>query len=130
MAVNYNISCDQGVDSTFQIQIANTANGVQDISNCTLIGFFKPDYDSSHMYAFNFTTDPTNGMIYVTVSGNVTSNINYGKYVYSIGISDNISQIALLNGNLTINPSAEMVMNTYPIATTNSFIIDANSGYN
>lgn len=107
MASAHNLYIDQGADFNAQIQIFDDNNSPWDLSGYTGEAKIKKSYYSTASVNFtvSFPVDRTTGNIILELSSTQTSQMEQGRYLYDVVITDSASKkTRVLEGIVTINP--------------------------
>lgn len=107
MASAHNLYIDQGADFNAQIQIFDDNNSPWDLTGYTGEAKIKKSYYSTTSVEFvvSFASDRTSGNIILELSSEVTSQMEQGRYLYDVVITNSSSKkTRVLEGIVTINP--------------------------
>lgn len=106
MAIVLNVSFDQGANSQFNINVAN--NGVSvDLTGYSANAHFKKHANAyANTVQVMTTTGYANGLLNISMTASETSNVNWGRYYYTVEITQNSSNTTtrIQEGILTIRP--------------------------
>ncbi len=105
MADKVNLTVDQG--ATFSVDfIVSTANGTSaDLTGYTGAGQIRKTYTSNSSTAFSINVY-ANGTVRAGLTANQTGNLNEGRYVYDVELTNtsDSSVVRLVEGIVTISP--------------------------
>jgi hypothetical protein len=107
MASAHNLYIDQGADFNAQIQIFDDNNAPWDLTGYTGQAKIKKSYysTSSIDFTISFANDRTSGNIILALSSQQTSQMEQGRYLYDVVITNASSKkTRVLEGIVTINP--------------------------
>jgi hypothetical protein len=124
MATKINMVLDQGTSFSQNIQVldinGNTANLIGYTGNSEI----RKAYTSLNVTAsFVVSINAGAGIVILTMDANTSGNINYGRYLYDVKLTDasgNVSRIQ--EGMITITPqitSNAVYVNTTPTVVSN-----------
>lgn len=106
MAATVYLDVDQGSDFASIIDLENDDNTPMDLSNYAVHSQFRKSYGS--LTAHNFDTNihsAVDGKIKLALSGDFTSSIKHGRYLYDVEIlSYDGKKTRVIEGILTIHP--------------------------
>jgi len=108
MTVRVNLLMNQG--STFYQEVEITDQNGDDLQVTfangdpvyTASAQMRKSYFSSN--ATNFTTALANGMLTLTMSSNVTANVEGGRYVYDVELTSSNSVTRVIEGHVQVRP--------------------------
>lgn len=108
MASEYNLYIDQGVTFSTEITIADDFGNPVDLSNATLASQVRKSFISTTAWLFTITvTDPTNGVVVLSMTADQTGAMKPGRYVYDAQYQlTNGNVVRFLKGIVTIFPAA------------------------
>jgi LEA14-like dessication related protein len=114
MAAKANIVVDQGTTFTTALNLTDDNDQAIDLTGYTVEAQIRKWYTSSNSVSFAVTVPtPSNGVINLSLTANVTSAMDYGRYVYDvISITDSGTVTRIVEGILTVTPEVTTVM--YP----------------
>ncbi len=107
MASAHNLYIDQGADFNAQIQIFDDNNAPWNLTGYTGQAKIRKSYYSTTSVDFtvSFTNDRTSGNIILELSSQNTSQMEQGRYLYDVVITNASSKkTRVLEGIVTINP--------------------------
>jgi hypothetical protein len=107
MASAHNLYIDQGADFNAQLQIFDDNNAPWNLTGYTGQAKIRKSYYSTTSVDFtvSFLNDRTNGNIILELSSEKTSQMEQGRYLYDVVITDPASKkTRVLEGIVTINP--------------------------
>ena len=98
---------EQGADFNMSITLDDVGGGVFNLVNYTASSQMRKSYYSSNATAtFSVSTgaNAALGIITMTLDSANTANINAGRYVYDVSISNDSSRIRVLEGIVNVSP--------------------------
>jgi len=107
MAVKANIVIDQGADFSTTITVTDDAGDPINLTGYTASGQIRKHYTSNTAYDITTTFDVprTEGKITLTVPRATTTNIEAGRYVYDVEITNAANtRSRLVEGIVTVTP--------------------------
>jgi len=108
MATKANISIDQGTTFSTQIDLTDENDDPIDLSAYTANGQVRRWYSSSDpsaTFVANTGTNTAAGILTLSLSANQTSNLEYGRYVYDVKLTDASNTITrIVEGIVTVTP--------------------------
>lgn len=105
MSSEVNLHVDQGSDYAISLTLKDANGDGLNLSGYSVRGQFKKNYGSSVKHDLTVTiVDETNGIVDVTLTGNASSNVAYGRYVYDIERYNVSENKRILQGLLILNP--------------------------
>lgn len=108
MATKANISVDQGTTFSTQIDLTDENDDPIDLSAYTANGQVRRWYSSSDpsaTFVANTGTNTAAGILTLSLSANQTSNLEYGRYVYDVKLTDASNTITrIVEGIVTVTP--------------------------
>jgi len=107
MGAKANIVVDQGTDFSTVLTVTNDAGSVVDLTGYTANGHIRKHYTSSTAVPFSvtFTSPRSTGKLTISLSRTVTANIEAGRYVYDVEITDSANtRSRLVEGIVTVTP--------------------------
>jgi hypothetical protein len=114
MATYEEFSIDQGTDVTIELHLLNTSGATKDLTNHNVTAKMKKNYNSDSSDTVSFTTgistDPTDGMVSLSLTNTQTDVLKAGRYVYDVELSyldssgDTIVE-RILEGRIQVTPS-------------------------
>jgi len=108
MATISNIFIDQGADFTTTVTINDSAGDALDLTGYTALAQVRKTYVSTTSTAFvtTFASDRTTGQITISLTNSQTSDLEAGRYVWDLKITDSSSTMTrVVEGIATVNPS-------------------------
>ena len=110
MAAKSDLNVDQGTDYSTELDLTNDDGTPINVAGYSFVGVVSKSYYSPTPAA-NLTiivTSNANGNLLITMPANVSSNIQEGRYLYSVKMTDgNNITTRLLEGILTILPDPD-----------------------
>lgn len=106
MATKANLFIDQG--ATFYTIITLTDNNGDpiDITGYTGAAQMRKHYTSSTAKTFTVALGNTSGTIALSMSANTTANIEAGRYLYDVELTDGSGSVSrVFEGIVTVNPN-------------------------
>lgn len=106
MATKANLSIDQGATFTTVVTLTDNDGNVIDISGYTGAAQMRKHYTSSTAKTFTVQLGGASGTITLSMSANTTANIEAGRYLYDVELTD-VSGIVsrVFEGIVTVNPN-------------------------
>jgi len=108
MATKANISVDQGTTFSTQIDLTDENDDPINLSAYTANGQIRRWYSSSDpsaTFVANTGTNTAAGILTLSLSANQTSNLEYGRYVYDVKLTDASNTITrIVEGIVTVTP--------------------------
>lgn len=108
MATKANITIDQGTSFTTQINLTDENNDPINLASYTANSQIRRWYTSTDAAAvFTANTGPNTaaGILTLTLSANQTSNLDFGRYVYDVKLTDASNTITrVVEGIVTVTP--------------------------
>lgn len=107
MAAVHNLYIDQGSDFNAQVVIYDDNNAPWNLTGYTGSAKIRKSYYSSTSIDFtvSFSSVRTSGTVILELSSAQTSNMEHGRYLYDIVISNSINKkTRVIEGIVTINP--------------------------
>lgn len=106
MAAYTEIFIDQNSDFTVTVSLTDVNGDPVSLVGKTLEGKFKKSFDSETQYTLNvYTLSAGSGNVYVDLAAADSANVEPGKYMFSVNMSDANTNSRILQGTLTLNPS-------------------------
>ena len=108
MATISNIFIDQGADFSTTVTISDSNGDALDLTSYTALAQVRKTYDSTTSTSFSatFNSDRTTGKITISLTNSQTSNLEAGRYVWDLKITDSSSTMTrVVEGIATVNPS-------------------------
>ena len=103
MATKANISIDQGTSFTTEVLLTDENGDPLDLSAYTANAQIRKTYTSLTSVPFN--TSLSNAQVMLSLSANVTGNLEAGRYVYDVVVHDAANTITrVVEGIVTVNP--------------------------
>jgi hypothetical protein len=108
MASEYNLYIDQGVTFSNSITISDDYGNPVDLTGATLASQVRKSFISTTAWLFTITvTDPTNGVVVLSMTADQTGSMKPGRYVYDAQYTDSVGNtVRFLKGIVTIFPAA------------------------
>jgi len=105
MAMTSYLDIDQGSDFIISISLQNDDGSIMDLTGFSIYSQFRKSYGSTTAYAFIAQIpDPANGVLTLALSGNASSAIKPGRYLYDVEIVLDSLKMRVVEGIVTINP--------------------------
>jgi hypothetical protein len=112
MAQYEELSIDKGTDVTVQLELEDTSGNPKNLTNYTVAGKVKRNYNSSTSTPFTaeIKAPATGGVVNLSLTNAQTNTFKAGRYVYDVEISfvDSDSQTVverILEGQIEVTPS-------------------------
>jgi len=108
LAAYSELTIEQGATFTSTVNVQDIFGNPIDLSNYTTASMMRKSYySSSSIIITSVITGNSNGEITLTISSNTTANINPGRYVYDVIITDTetSSVTRVVEGIATVLPS-------------------------
>jgi hypothetical protein len=105
MAVKANLKISQGSDYSTTINLTDDNDSPIDLTDYTGAAQMRKYYTSSNAFDFDVDIVANTGQVILTMSSTITNEIEAGRYVYDVELTDpegKISRIA--EGLVTITP--------------------------
>lgn len=103
---------EQGEDFNINITLDSVNGNTYNLSESSVKSDIRKSHWSSNTTAsFNaIISDPTLGIINLSLSANTTQNLSYGRYVYDVFLSSGLnSRSKILGGIIYVDPSATKI---------------------
>lgn len=106
MATKANLFIDQGATFTTVITLTDNDGDVINISGYTGAAQMRKHYTSSSSKSFVVGLGGVNGTITLSMSANTTANIEAGRYLYDVELTDTTGTVSrVFEGIVTVNPN-------------------------
>lgn len=107
MAAFSEITIEQGASFNSTVSVEDVYGSPIDLSNYTAASMMRKSYQSLTAITITATiTGNANGEITLSIPASNTANINAGRYVYDVVITDNINTVTrVVEGIATVLPS-------------------------
>jgi hypothetical protein len=106
MATKANLFIDQGATFTTVITLTDNEGDVIDISGYTGAAQMRKHYTSSTAKSFVVELGGVNGTITLSMTANTTANIEAGRYLYDVELTDTTGTVSrVFEGIVTVNPN-------------------------
>lgn len=106
MATKANLSIDQGATFTTVVTLTDNDGDVIDISGYSGAAQMRKHFTSSTAKTFTVALGGANGTITLSMSANTTANIEAGRYLYDVELTDNAGLVSrVFEGIVTVNPN-------------------------
>ena len=102
MATKANISIDQGTSFTTEVLLTDENGDPLDLTAYTANSQIRKTYTSLTSVPFN--TVLSNGQVMLSLSANATGNLEAGRYVYDVEITDGTIISRIVEGIVTVTP--------------------------
>jgi hypothetical protein len=108
MATTYNLYIDQGTTFSSNVQYRDSRNNPISLAGYTAYGQMQKSYDSANAAAVFAVSiiDAANGTVNLGLTAADTSNVAYGRYVYSIDANIGNIVVRIEEGIAVVNPGA------------------------
>lgn len=108
MATKANITIDQGSSFTTQIDLTDENDDPIELAAYTANAQIRRWYTSTNAAAIFTTSTGTNtaaGIITLSLTANQTANLEYGRYVYDVNVTDaSNTTTRIVEGIVTVTP--------------------------
>lgn len=107
MASKQNLYVDQGTTftKTFVVNVSSSNTTPANLSGYIGRAQFRKEFTSANSINFSVQITPNVGQVTLTLNANVSSNIEFGRYVYDVEIESNTGIITrIVEGFLVITP--------------------------
>jgi hypothetical protein len=106
MAIKANLFIDQGATYATQLFLTDTDGSAVNLTGYTAAAQMRKHYTSSNAVSFSTTITPESGGVILTLTANATANLNAGRYVYDVELTDSLGRISrIVEGVVTISPN-------------------------
>lgn len=106
MATKANLFIDQGATFYTIITLTDSNGDPIDITGYTGAAQMRKHYTSSTAKTFTVALGNTNGTIALSMSANTTANIEAGRYLYDVELTDGSGSVSrVFEGIVTVNPN-------------------------
>lgn len=106
MATKANLFIDQGATFNTVITLTDNNGDIIDISGYTGAAQMRKHYTSSTAKSFTVGLGGANGTITLSMSANATANIEAGRYLYDVELTDAGGIVSrVFEGIVTVNPN-------------------------
>lgn len=106
MAIKANIFIDQGTTHSTQLAVNDTNGNAVDLTGYTGAAQLRKHYTSSNSISFSVSITAYPGAITLNLSANTTANLQSGRYVYDVEVTDSQGQVSrMIEGIATISPN-------------------------
>lgn len=104
MSTRVPLTIEQGATFSVAVELFDDLDEPLDVTNMTVSGKMRKYYTSSNSY--NFSTQLSNGELILEMDYVTTANIEAGRYVYDVEITDTVSNtvVRVLEGIVTVTP--------------------------
>ena len=106
MAISRNVLFYQGSNGVIRTSLTDASENAVDLSFFTITAKAKKHHGSQNTYVF-FTEGYSNGIISCSLTAEETANMDAGRYVYDIEVTENSSNAItrIQHGLLIIKPN-------------------------
>lgn len=106
MAISRNILLYQGANAVVQTEVFDANNVAVDLTVYTVTGKAKKHWGSANTTTFT-CSGYANGLIQCSLDANTMTNLDAGRYVYDIDITQNSTNttIRIQHGLMTVKPN-------------------------
>jgi hypothetical protein len=105
MATRADISIDQGTDYEVTLTLTDEGGNILDLSNSNTAAQIRKSYTSLTYTEFDTSINVATGEISLTLTADQTSNLEPGRYVYDVELTDGSNSISrVVEGVVTITP--------------------------
>ena len=118
MASKLDLKIDQGTDYSNTIFLTDNNGDPINLSNCYANSLIKKWYTSANSVAFYTTVNATAGSIGLSLDKATATNLQAGRYVYDINLTNTFANttVRIREGIITVSPSV----------TSGVFVVDEN----
>jgi hypothetical protein len=122
MATKANLVIEQGATFSADLNLTDDNGDALQLSGYTANSLMKKWYTSSKSVTFGTSIDVNTGIITLSLNANNTANLNPGRYVYDVDITDTSGTVSrVVEGIITVTPSVSAVTYAALPTTANSF---------
>lgn len=105
MATRADLSIDQGTDYEVTLTLTDENGDILDLSNSNTAAQIRKSYTSLTYTEFDTSTNATTGEISLTLTADQTADLEPGRYVYDVELTDASNSISrIVEGVVTIAP--------------------------
>lgn len=121
MASKTHLVMDQGTTFSVDLNLTDDNGDPLILTGYYANSLIKKWYTSSNSVAFQTSINTTSGIITLYLDANTTTNLNAGRYVYDVDITQQSTGAVsrVVEGIITVTPGA--TAKTYPAPNTNIF---------
>jgi hypothetical protein len=106
MATKVNLLIDQGTTFNTTVTLTDSNGNVIDITGYTGAAQMRKHFTSSTAKTFTVELGSTSGSITLSMSANTTANIEAGRYLYDVELTDTTGIVSrVFEGIVTVNPN-------------------------
>lgn len=104
MALIKDLIVEQGTSFSANLNIAYANGAAFIVTGYTANSVFRKHYSSNTFVAFTTTVYSNTSVINVALTANQTSNLEHGRYVWDLAVSNGSIITRVLEGILTLSP--------------------------
>ena len=105
MATRADLSIDHGTDYEVTLTLTDEDGNILDLSNSNTAAQIRKSYTSLTYTEFDTSTNAATGEISLTLSADQTADLEPGRYVYDVELTDASNSISrIVEGVVTIAP--------------------------
>lgn len=105
MAIKANLIIDQGTDYSTSVLLQNDTGEAVNLSGYVANAQLRKTYSSSNAHTFTTQVDTATGSIILSMTDTQTANINPGRYVYDVYVTDTSNVVSrIVEGIVTVTP--------------------------
>ena len=107
MAIKANLTVDQGTTFTTTLNLTDSNDIPINLDDYSYSAQLRKHYTSSNSTSFTVSGDGNTGILTLSLSANVTSNLTFGRYVYDVEITETSSGSVtrVVEGIVTVTPN-------------------------
>lgn len=111
MAIYADITADQGSNFSSEITVTDVDDSPIDLTNYTARGQIRRTYTSSSATSFAaVVSNPTSGIVSISLTSATTANMKPGRYVYDVEIVSNTNIVTrVIEGQFILTPSVTRI---------------------
>ena len=111
MAIYADITADQGSNFSSEITVTDVDDSPIDLTNYTARGQIRRTYTSSSATSFAaVVSNPTSGIVSISLTSATTTNMKPGRYVYDVEIVSNTNIVTrVIEGQFILTPSVTRI---------------------
>lgn len=106
MAIKKHLSIDQGSDILLDIIITGYDSSRIDLETATAESKIRKHHSSANSISFTATINSASNTVSLALNHVVSQTIEPGRYVYDVELTSSNTVIKVVEGMVTVNPSA------------------------